>query len=349
MKAATRSLLDAARPVPGDTLIEIKSGLNGVRGVREALLDLAYALQGRPASKRGLLVLVEPRITRARLAHEWELASKTFRPNIGDRLGIVLMERNELREFRGKLKPAMRNRLRKLVDREVGRSRPNLPRIEYQPEILKILVHEWLLNRGPITAERLARSAGCTYPTVASALGRLAPLLLRHSDRSVELNQFPTQAWAGLLASGDRIRHTLRFADRSGTPRSPDLLIRRLARLGRSDIAIGGVVGAKNLYGDLDIVGVPRLDVTVHCPQHHLDISFVQRADPALVLTQSHDEPAILAVHVIRRKEPFFIPGLDTVPRADPVECLSDLHEMHLEAQARELFSFFAKSRSSTS
>lgn len=349
MKAAIKRLAGTDRHLVDDALIEIKIGLNAVRGVREALLDLAYGLQDRPSSKRGVLVLVEPRITSARLAEEWELASKTFRPDIGDRLGIVLMERNELEEFRGRLKPATRDKLRQIVGMEVGRSRQNLPRIEYYPEILKILLHEWLWNRGPITAERLARFAGCTYPTVASALRRLAPLLVRHSDRSVELNQFPAQAWAGLLASGDRIRHTLRFADRSGTPRSPDLLIRRIARLGRSDIAIGGVVGAKSLYGDLDIVGVPRLDVTVHCPQHHLDTSFVEQADPALVRTQSHEEPAALVVHVIRRQESFFRPGLDAVPRADPVECLSDLHEMRLEAQARELFSFYAKSRSPAS
>lgn len=126
-------------------------------------------------------------------------------------------------------------------------------------------------------------------------------------------------------------------------------MIRRLARLRRSDIAIGGVVGAKSLYGELDIVGVPRLDLTVHCPQHYLDTSFVQQIDPALVPTQSHDETAVLVVHVIRRQESLFMPGPDAVPRADAVECLSDLHEMHLEAQARELFSYFAKSRSSAS
>lgn len=217
MKAAVKSLARSARHMRDDTVIEIKVGLNAVRGVREALLDLAYGLQDGPASRRGLLVLIEPRITSERLAKEWELASKALRPNITGRLGIVLIERNELREFRGKLKPAVRRRLHhQMADGEVGRSHPNLPRVEYYPEILKILLHEWLLDRGPITAERLSRFAGCTYPTVASALRRLAPVLLRHSDRSVELNQFPTQAWTGLLVSADRIRHTLRFADRSG-------------------------------------------------------------------------------------------------------------------------------------
>lgn len=349
MKAAATHTPRLARDAAEDTLITVKAGLNAVRGVREALLELAYGLQGRPASARGVLVLVEPRITPVRLAREWELASRTFRPEIGSRLDLVLIEQNELREFRGKLKPATRNRLRQMAGRQADRLLPNLPRIEYPPEILKILLHEWLLSRGPITAERLARVAGCSYPTVASALRRLEPLLLRYSDRSVELNRFPTEAWAGLLASGDRIRHTLRFADRSGTPRSPEFLIGRLARLGRRDVAIGGVVGAKSLYGDLDIVGVPRLDVTVHCPQHHLDTSFVQKADSALAPARSHDEPAVLVVHVIRRKESFFLPGLDAVPRADPVECLADLHEMRLEAQARELFQSFAKSRSSVS
>lgn len=349
MKAAIKDSPGTDRRLPDGTLIEIKIGSNAVRGVREALLELAYRLQSRPSPTQGLLVLVEPRITSARLAEEWELASKTFRPNIADHLGIVLIERNELREFRGKLKPAIRNRLRQMVDMEVRAPSPNLPRIEYYPEILKILMHEWLWGRGPMTAERLARFAGCTYPTVASSLRRLAPLLVRHSDRRFELRQFPTHAWAGLIASGDRIRHTLRFADRSGAPRSPDLLIRRLARLGRTDIAIGGVVGAKGLYADLDIVGIPRLDVTVHCPQHRLDTSFVGQADPALIPAESHDEPAALVVHVIRRQESLFRPGPDAVPYADPVECLSDLHEMRLESQARELFKFFAKSRTSGS
>ena len=348
MKAAAKQSPAAARHLDG-ALIEVKTGLNAVRGVREALLDLAYALQDSPTSKRGLLVLIEPRITPARLAQEWELASKTFRPSIGGRLGMVVIERDKLQEFPGNLEPAVRNRLRQIVRKEIGRTSRNLPRVEYYPEILKILLHEWLWNRGPITAERLARFAGCTYPTVASALRRLAPMLLRHSDRSFELSQFPAQAWAGLLASGDQIRHTLRFVDRSGTPRPPDALIRRLARLGRSDIAVGGVVGAKSLYANLDIVGVPRLDVTVHCPQHHLDTSFVQQADPALVLTHSQNEPAALVVHVIRRKESFFRPGLDGVSRADPIECLLDLHEMYLEAQAQELFSYFVKQCSPTS
>lgn len=348
MKAAAKHSPTADLHVAG-TLIEVKTGLNAVRGVRAALLDLAYALQDEPASKRGLLVLVEPRITPTRLAQEWELASKTFRPSIGGRLGMVLIEQDKLQELSGNLEPAVRNRLRQIARKEMAQPARNLPRVEYHPEILKILLHEWLLCHGPITAERLAKFAGCTYPTVASALRRLTQVLLRHSDRSVELGQFPAQAWAGLLASGDRTRHTLRFADRSGTPRSPDLLIRRLARLGRSDIAIGGVVGAKSLYRNLDIVGVPRLDITLHCPQNQLDTSFVQQADPALVLTGSHDEPAALVVHVIRRKESFFTPGLDVVPRADPVECLLDLHEMHLETQAQELFSYFAKQRSSDS
>ena len=51
MKAAAKYSSTSARHVVDNTLIEVRTGLNAVRGVREALLDLAYTLHDSPATK----------------------------------------------------------------------------------------------------------------------------------------------------------------------------------------------------------------------------------------------------------------------------------------------------------
>ena len=52
-------------------------------------------------------------------------------------------------------------------------------------DILRILIHQWMRQAGPMTSKWIAETAGCTYPTVAAALERLEKYLTRQSDRSV--------------------------------------------------------------------------------------------------------------------------------------------------------------------
>lgn len=133
-----------------------------------------------------------------------------------------------------------------------------------------------------------------------------------------------------------------------GQPRSPQSLLRRLATLNRSDLAIGGIEGARHYKPDIDLIGLPRLDLLLHCPKGRIDWSFIERLDPALEESGERDAPATLVVHVLRRKESFFAPDdnikMSAMPRrlqwADPVECLLDLHEARLESQAKEMLDF---------
>jgi hypothetical protein len=111
--------------------------------------------------------------------------------------------------------------------------------------------------------------------------------------------------------------------------------------LHRPDLAVGGVWGAKHYHPDLDLVGSPRLDISLHCPAKGVDLSFVERLDPALEKTTRRDESAALAVHIVRRAVSFFHPGEGGIVWADPVECLLDLHEARLESQAREFLKSF--------
>jgi hypothetical protein len=109
-----------------------------------------------------------------------------------------------------------------------------------------VLVHQWLLAKGSVTSEWLKKTVGCSCPTVASSLRRLETSRFRHSDRRVELRYFPREEWWRLLAVADEVRSASRFVDRSGQPPLADVFLKRLKKLGRNDIVVGGVIGARH-------------------------------------------------------------------------------------------------------
>src|ERR1035441_5002791 len=94
-----------------------------------------------------------------------------------------------------------------------------------------------------------------------------------------------------------------------------------------------GCVGAKHYQPSLDLVGNPRLDLSIHSGRKTADLSFVERLDPGLERTARRDESPTLVIHTIRRAESLFQPGEDGLSWADPVECLLDLQEARLEYQ----------------
>ena len=128
----------------------------------------------------------------------------------------------------------------------------------------------------------------------------LGNALLRHSDRSFELQYFPKEAWEWLLVHLDKSRFTKRYTDRSGKPRSIKSLLKRLAKMGNENIAVAGSIGTQHHYPDIDIIGTPRLDLTVHCPHKYLNIDFVEKLDPALKEERDKNIPASVVLHFIR-------------------------------------------------
>ncbi len=320
-----------------DVRVEVKPRTHSFRNVRASLLELAYRLADEPES-RGLLVLANSRITEERLKNELHRVKKTLRPDVIRRLAVVIEQNHGYVGIPPDLGDDFRVWLDDLVRKE---TRAGKPRQSYFA-VLEVLLHQWLLGKGPMTTDWIMKTIGCSYPTVAGALRRLDHALIRHSDRRVELRHFPREDWARLVAMSDETRSTTRFADRSGQKRSPEALLRRLTTLTRADLAVGGVVGARHYHPDLDLVGTPRLDLSLHCPAKRVDWRFVERLDPALEKTERRDEPAALAVHLVRREVSLFQPGKGGLQWADPVECLLDLHEARLDAQAKEFLHHFS-------
>jgi hypothetical protein len=253
-----------------------------------------------------------------------------------ERLNLVVFKDGQFHGLPQDSDPKIRPHLERIVLEQLERGGSPLARGETYYELLEILIHQWLLDKGPMTADWLAKTAGCNYRTVASALRRLGGAIKRHSDRRIELAYFPQEEFARLLAVSDRFRATTRFTDRSGQPRSPEAHLRRLEKLNVTDIAIGGVIGARHYDADLDLVGTPRLDLSLHCPGKQMNLSFIEKLDPALKRVDDPHQPANVVIHAVRHANPLFQPRDGGLRWADPVECLIDLHEGHLDAQAAD-------------
>jgi hypothetical protein len=324
----------------GNRLIAVKPGIAALRNVRGGLLELAYAVAERPETT-GLLVLPDVSVTSKRLRAEWMLASSVLRPDVLRRLSICMGEGEHWVGIPKDPDAETRHAISDLITAAGPHTGYSLARPAYSFTVMGLLVHQWLLCKGPMTTKWLMESAGCSYPTVAEVLRQFQHCLVRHSDRRVELRSFPKEEWARLVAMSEKARSTLRYADRSGQTRSPESLLRRLQRLDRKDIAVGGVLGAKHHHPQLDILGSPRLDISLHCPGKTADLGFIERLDPALAQTERRDEPASVVVHFVRRAKPLFQPGENGLAWADPVECLLDLHEARLEPQAQEFLNSF--------
>ncbi len=325
----------------GNRLIAVKRGIAALRNVRGGLLELAYAVAERPGTT-GVLVLPDVSVTPKRLRNEWLLASSVLRPDVLGRLSICMGAGEKWVGIPNDLDAETRQAIPNLIAAVGPHTGHNLARPEYLFIVMGLLVHQWLLGKGPVTTRWLMEAAGCSYPTVAAALRQFQHCLVRHSDRRVKLRSFPQEEWARLVAMSEKARGTLRYADRSGQPRSAESLLRRLQRLDRNDIAVGGVWGAKHYHPQLDILGSPpRLDISFHCLGKMVDLNFIEQLDPALAQTEQRDEPASVVVHFVRRAKPLFQPGENGLAWADPVECLFDLHEARLEPQAREFLHSF--------
>jgi hypothetical protein len=327
----------------GNSLIEVKFGVDSLRTIRTSLIQVAYPLSENP-SFRGYVVLADSPITIERLREEWQRLSNILQHDVLHRLTLCLQGEGRILGIPRDPDDETQRMLAGVV--EVERGKMSTTRTDYSFVIVKLLLQRWLTSDEPVTSEWLARTAGCAYPAVARALRPLGSLLERRSDRRVILRWFPKEEFARLLAISDRARSTARFADQSGQPRSAESLIRRLEKLNLPGIAIGGVLGAKHYYPNLDLIGTPRLDLSLHCPGRRMNLDFIEKLDPALKRVADPLASTNLVVHAVRQADAMFTPRDGGLAWADQMECLFDLHEARLEMQASQFLEALQRKRS---
>ena len=319
----------------GHSVFEVLADLRDLRHFRSTLMGLGKILL-LDTRFRCILVLDEPQISDDRLHEEWRDIETLFRPEILGRITLAIRREGTSDEVVGTLTDIEK----KSIEMVAEHARRNAFRPLRRPseaffDILRVLLVHWFRKSGPLTSKKLAEETGFTYPTIATALERLEPRLIRHSDRRIELNAIPKEAWFQLIAQADKARASQGFADPSGRPRPPEVLLNRLRDLGRDDIAVAGVLGARHYLPGLDLVGTPRLDLVVNARRMAGPPTFLRRLDPALK-PAGRGEPCQVVVHSLFRPEPFFTQPENGIRWADEVECLLDLHEMRMESQALE-------------
>ena len=318
----------------GNAVVVVKMGVDAVRTLRTSIMQVAYSVSEDPAL-RGYVVLVDSTIASQRVGEEWRRASSVLRSEVQERLTVCLVSGAQIVGIPDDPESGILQMLAGLIATEKGKT--GVKRTDYGFVILKVLIHRWLTSGDAVTADWLAKTVGCSYPAVARALRPLGGLVERTSDRRIALRWFPKDEFVRMVAVSDRARSTVRFADPSGQPRSIEAHIRRLEKLAPPGLAIGGVPGALQYFPALDIIGAPRLDLSVHCPGKHLNLDFIKALDPGLEPVTDPLQPASLVVHAVRHADPLFVPRQGGLAWADPVECLLDLHEARLEMQASQL------------
>lgn len=304
------------------------------RILRSELLAAATAAARAQTGRTETLRLVSPSLSESRIEEEWRAAVDVLRPKVLKRLSLqVAFADGRTRIFGAHQGPPLE---RAAVVRDAARGL-RLPQRDMAFAIEKLLMWAWLTRKGPLTRKWLERTAGCTYPTVARVVKRLGSALRRHTDRRIELTHVPRGEWVRLLGIASEARCTLRFADTSDQRSDAARLLRRLTLAAPTGVAVAGVAGARHYHPALDLVGLPRLDLAVHAPRREADIDFLRRLDPALTQVTDPDAPALVVLHFVRHREALFVPSQSSLPWADPVECILDLHEAGLQSQASEL------------
>jgi hypothetical protein len=325
-------------------IVEKKVVLNASRDLRDALVQLAGTLEALPLL-RGYLFLQDPDLSADLIEREVSGFKKLLRSDIANRLQVVVSKEGRLV---GELHDLPASDL-ELLHRGMAQPKDQqhiLRRANKQDEVVLAFLHAWTQASTPVTSQWLASTVGCNYRTVASTIEQLGRAIERHSNRSVSLKYFPEKIWARIVARAYTTRSSMYFVDASGQPRSPDSLVRRLNSIRRDDIALGGVLGARSYQTELDIVGSPRLDLTLHCPGTSIDLDFIRQLDPALKQTRDTQQPVQLALHFVRRNESFFQRSHDGTLFADPIECLLGLYDASLTDQARSFQAFLITKRS---
>ncbi len=349
--------------VLGTTLFEVKTEARADRF--HGSLMLSARAVAADQQWRVIFILNEPSFSNEWIADEWQTLQAVLRPEILERLVIVVRREGAADRVFGSLRPEESAQLDAVVNHERGmmakvrRRRPT----EAFFDILRVLLIHWCRRSGPLTSKQLGEETGFTYPTIAAALERLEPWLRRHSDRRVELHSFPRDPWFQLVAQAERERGTEGYVVRGGRARPLEILQDRLSELQREDIAVSGVPGARHYCPGLDLIGTARLDLVIHLEppdtrsergERGAAPAFLRRLDPALQRAERGESPQVV-LHRLYRPRSFFekeapassvvresLPSWEakaargTIAWADPIECLLDLHEARLEAQAQE-------------
>ena len=248
-------------------------GTPGNSGQYNGVMQLALLLSDRPEIKRACLVLMIPRLSMDRVRHEWMNIKGLFHPRVSDRLSLVAIGK-EKEDVWVEPNQEFFCRIAKVFQAPRGDATDTASVIikpyskQNQLEVLKVLMHRWLLREGAIRIGKLAEQVGCAQLTVRVAVERLERqnVIRRRLIRSVELFKFPLRSWNELLALSGSTRHSFPLPCASGERTDFERLLKRLERMRPSRVALGAVL-QQHVTGILTSTCMGYLD-SIFCYTH---------------------------------------------------------------------------------
>jgi hypothetical protein len=121
-------------------------------------------------------------------------------------------------------------------------------------------------------------------------------------------------------------------------PRDIEYFNNKILNKTNFEVGFGGIIGARHYFPGINLLGIPRLDLTVQRWNNTRIENFIKSLDPGLKKVQHGELPQIV-IHNLFRNDSLFVKGGNMV-FADEIECLLDLYESRLAPQASELLEF---------
>lgn len=339
------------RKKDGSLGLEIKTALRSLRDFHAAVVAIAKIARQKDAPHRVCLVARMPRLSRKRVAAEWETFRSLLKSDLARKLALVVIDPPDAFAFPPKAHlVALAERLIPVFQAIPDSSASFQPRVPSEKffEVFKVLLLEWLEGRIPSTMKFLMKATGASYTSVSQSVERLRDSheIRRRRSRAVELTAFPRTTWREILALLGPLRKTVCYRDASGRSTHPRALYDVVKRKDMSEVAVGGTLAGRQADTCFDLHGMPRLDLSLHTPSGKIPEGFVRGLLPGLRPCASDEAGAILAIHPLRRAWSFFKPDpRKRVRWADKVETLLDLHELGLTQQAEGLIQRFVDKR----
>jgi hypothetical protein len=323
----------------GDLLVELKRTSTAVE-IRGVLVSLIELLSGEPPSTQAVCVLTDTRLTTTRLEEELARFRAVIRPDLTDRVSLIALRGGNAEGELSHLTQMMWPEIQDLVQRETSGQAGRVS----QQAVRAATLTRWLTTAGRVTVSDMRRATGASMPTVTAAFRTMERegVIIAQGNGWELADEIPWPLVRRLAEEHASERRVIRFLDLSGHARTPMKLAARLQSLqigGEcSGVGLGGVLGAQTYYQELDITAAPRLDLCVYDG----DTSFVTELDAGLVVEAGwvprdrRDKPAVV-VHLT--KAPMhgeWGPGHARI--ASEIDCLADLLELGLQAEARDFW-----------
>ena len=297
--------------------------LKNTRDLRTLLLDAAYELQAQPDYTDAHIYLFGCTLAKKRVDMEFEQFKSITHQHIAGRILVH------------NIRAAARQQGMLAMDGSSPVSSPTRkPSTASQEAVLAYLLQRHLQSLPGVSIGTIAAETKASLPTIYKVLNTYEHCIGKDpEDKTLRLRYFAQNDWLYWFQRTNLLS-CVYFIDRSGSPRSATRLAKELARLQRSDLAIGGLMGALHHLPALDATNSPQLDILVHGTRR-TDLSFITEMDPGLERFEGRTEMANVVVHFIDRPAPLF-EHQDGQNWGSLPDCIANIHKAGLTHQVND-------------